>query len=437
MTALTAWLDTNSLAIWTIFVGILCNTSCAILGCYLVLRRMSLLGDAISHSVLPGLAIAFLLTGSISGWGMAIGAAALGVLTAFLTQAVHKLAEVPEDAGMGVVFTSLFAVGVILITRAASRADLDPGCVLYGLIEFTPLDTVPYLGLEVPRAVQTLGPVLLVTIAFVAVLWKELKIVSFDPALASAMGFRVSLVHYLLMAMVAGVTVASFEAVGSILVIAMLIVPAATAHLLTDRLASMVGWSIAVAVLSAVLGYWGAVHWNTSVAGMMAVAAGALFTLAVFFAPRHGLVSQSARRLRLSLRIVREDILARMYRDEESPTAASTTEQFASTAMRWIAHLQLRQAGQIELSPSGWRLTEASRVAAAELVANHRLWETYLSTRLDLPADHVHAPAERMEHFIDRTLRDKLVAELDNPDRDPHGKLIPPPTPPQAEGPGG
>jgi manganese/zinc/iron transport system permease protein len=249
--------------------------------------------------------------------------------------------------------------------------------------------------------------------------------VSFDPALASAMGFRVSLVHYLLMAMVAGVTVASFEAVGSILVIAMLIVPAATAHLLTDRLAGMIGWSVAVAVLSAVLGYCGAVHWNTSVAGMMAVAAGAQFTMAVFFAPRHGLVSQTLRRLQLSLRIVREDILARLFRAEESPAAGPPVAPPASIWMRWLAQFQLRRSREIEWSETGWRLTTASRTAAAELVRGHRLWEIYLTTRLDLPPDHVHPPAERMEHFIDRTLRDQLVAELDNPDRDPHGKPIP------------
>lgn len=419
------WFEANSLAIWTIVVGILCNSACAILGCYLVLRRMSLLGDAISHSVLPGLAIAFLMTGSVSGWGMAVGAAVLGVLTAFLTQAVHKLAEVPEDAGMGVVFTSLFAIGVILITRVASQADLDPGCVLYGLIEFTPLDTAPLLGWEVPRAVQTLGPVLLVTIAFVTLLWKELKIVSFDPALAVAMGIRVSLIHYLLMAMVAGVTVASFEAVGSIIVIAMLIVPAATAHLLTDRLAGMIGWSVFVAIVSAVFGYWGAVRWNTSVAGMMSVVAGLLFATAVVFAPRHGLVSRFARRLRLSLRILREDILSRLYRAEESLTTITPKSLPNATRSRWLALMQLKRAGQIERSPGGWRLTSAGQTIAAELVRSHRLWETYLATRLDLPPDHVHSPAERMEHYIDRALQEQLARELADPHRDPHGRPIP------------
>ncbi len=432
MTAITAWMDANSLALWTVAVGILCNTSCAILGCYLVLRRMSMLGDAISHSVLPGLALSFILTGSISGWGMAVGAAALGVLTAFLTQAIAKLADVPEDSSMGVVFTSLFALGVILITRVASQADLDPGCVLYGLIEFTPLDTIPVFGLEVPRAFQTLIPALVITLGFVGLFWKELKIVSFDPALASAMGYRVGLIHYLLMAMVAGVTVSSFESVGSILVIAMLIVPAATANMLTDRLAGMMLWSTAVAVLSAVFGYALAARWNTSVAGMMAVVAGGLFALAVFAAPRHGIVSQFVRRIRLTLRIVREDVLALLYRAEEASAAAPP---LAAGAIPRLALVQLRRFGQIERAESGWKLTAAGRSVAAELVRSHRLWETYLSTRLDLPADHVHPPAERMEHYIDHALRERIAADLADPRRDPHGRPIPP-SPAQSHGPG-
>lgn len=424
MNIIASWLDTNSLAVWTIAIGILCSVPCAILGCYLVLRRMSMLGDAISHAVLPGLAVAFLLTGSLTGWGMAIGAGVLGMMTAFLTHGIHKLANVSEDASMGVVFTSLFAIGVILITRVASQADLDPGCVLYGLIEFAPLDTIPVFGREVPRTVQTLGPTLLIALTFVALFWKELKIVSFDPALAAAMGIRVALIHYLLMAMVAGVTVASFEAVGSILVIAMLIVPAATAHLLSDRLVGMMSWSVVVAVLSTLLGYYGAVRLNTSVAGMMAVAAGCLFAFAVFLAPRHGIVAQALRRLALALRIAREDILAELYKHEESQSAARPS--LASPGyLRWVARLQLRKSAKIEWHASALRLTPTGRAEAREMVRAHRLWETYMSTQLALPPDHVHAPADRVEHYTDAKLRDRLAAELAHPTTDPHGRPIP------------
>lgn len=426
MSSMTEWFELHSLAIWTIIVAVLCNISCAILGCFLVLRRMSLLGDAISHAVLPGLVIAYLLTGSLNSWAMAVGAGILGILTSLLTQWIHQLTRVPEDAGMGVVFTSLFAIGVIMISRAASHVDLDPGCVLYGLIEFVPLDTTPVFGVEIPRAVQTLGPALLATILFVTLFWKELKIVSFDPALAAAMGIGVAFVHYTLMAMVAAVTVASFEAVGSILVIAMLIVPAATGHMLSDRLSGLVAWSVVVAVASAILGYLGAVYWNTSVAGMMAVSAGGLFAIAVLFSPKQGLVSQIVRRLRLALRIAREDVLAQLFRDEEKKSFAVPGRKLAAGRLQWLARRQLHHRGDITFRNDKWTLTASGRSIAAELIRTHRLWEAFMSSQLQLPLNHVHEPADRMEHFTDPTLRDLLAQELADPVLDPHGRSIPP-----------
>jgi manganese/zinc/iron transport system permease protein len=310
--------DNLQLALWTILVGIVCNSACALLGCFLVLRRLSLLGDAISHAVLPGIALAYFLTGQIQGLPILIGAMAIGMLTAFLTQWLHSFGNVPEDASMGVVFTSLFALGVIMITKGAQYVDLDPGCVLYGLIEYVPLETTDLLGFEVPRALVALGIALILTLAFIALLWKELKIVSFDPALAAAMGISVGLIHYLLMGMVAAVCVASFEAVGSILVVAMLIVPPATARLLSDRLAGMLAWATVTATLAALMGYVGAVWLNTSVAGMMAVSVGGLFAVTLLIAPRHGIIPRAVRNLQLALRIAAEDIIGRLYRETEA-----------------------------------------------------------------------------------------------------------------------
>lgn len=410
---------------WTMLVGIASAVPCAVLGCFLVLRRLSLLGDAISHAVLPGLALAFLLSGSLTGLPMILGAGILGILTAYLTELVHRNVGVPEDASMGVVFTSLFAIGVLLITRAASGTDLDPGCVLYGLIEFTSLDTIPIFGIEVPRALGTLVPVGIVTFVFVAVLWKELKIVSFDPALATAMGFQVAFVHYSLMAMVAGVTVASFESVGSILVIAMLIVPAATAQLLAERLLAMILWAMVIAILSAILGYQFAAYWNTSVAGMMAVASGALLMLAIVFAPKTGVVPRKIQRLRLALRIAREDFLGHLYRFEEStdPTVVRQLKQPVGLARlgRW----QLQYWGWIARSNSNWQLTSQGKSVAQELVRTHRLWERYLNERVGLPLDHIHAPADRVEHHIDPNLQHRVAEDLGHPSEDPHGRMIP------------
>jgi ABC-type Mn2+/Zn2+ transport system permease subunit len=424
-------------AFWTIAAGVLCNIACAIVGCFLVLRRMSLLGDAISHAVLPGIVAGALLSGQLTGLPVVIGAVLVGILTAVLAQWLHGFGNVPEDASLGVVFTSLFALGVIMITQAAARIDLDPGCVLYGLIEFIPLDTFDWYGWEIPRAIPALALTLLATVTFVTLLWKELKVVSFDPALATAMGIPAGLVHYLLMGLVAVVTVASFKAVGSIIVIAMLIVPAATAHLLTDRLRWMMLWAILNAVLASVLGYLGAVAWDTSVAGMMAVAAGAQFTVAVIFAPRHGILTKVASNLRLTLRIIREDMLAVLYRAAETapgPVAPrglswKACVQFAGGGLlAWVELPLLWNRGLVNFE-RGRRLslTEKGRTRAESLVRSHRLWEAFLEKHFELPLDHLHAPASRLEHYIGPGLQQKLATELDQ-NTDPHGRAIPPGT---------
>ncbi|WP_158633751.1 metal ABC transporter permease [Tautonia sociabilis] len=437
VSAPTAWAlaASDEIGRWTIALGIASSVPCALLGCYLVLRRMSLLGDAISHAVLPGIAVGFLLSGALIGPAIILGAMAVGMLTALLTQLLSNLGRVPEDASMGVVFTSLFAVGVLVITNAARDVDLDPGCVLYGLIELAAIDSRPVFGLEVPRSFGAMAFALALTIGFVTLLWKELSLVSFDPALATAVGISATVVHYALMAMVAGVTVAAFEAVGSILVVAMLIVPAATAHLLTDRLPRMLLVASAVAVLSAAVGYRLAVLWNTSVAGMMAVVSGGLFASAVVGSPRHGLLGRAWHRLALSLRIAREDVLARLFRAEEEspsrPVASGSARGWASSAAgRLVGAIALRQLRARDFiradEVDSVALTGPGRDEARELVRSHRLWESYLSTHFDLPPDHLHDPAERIEHFIGPALRAELSAELDRPDADPHGRAIPP-----------
>jgi len=289
---------------WIVAIGALCAVACALPGCFLVLRKMSMMGDAISHAVLPGLAIAFLVTGSRASIGMFIGAAVVGVLTAVFTQWISSWGNVDRGASMGIVFTTLFALGLLLIVQAADRVDLDPGCVLYGAIELTPLDTVGQIAvggavLEIPRAFVVLGIVAGINLLLVTIFFKEFRLSSFDPELATTQGFPAGLMHYLLMTMVAVTTVASFEAVGSIIVIAMLVVPAATAHLLTDRLGWMLVISSLVGVAAAGLGHLMALtvpRWfgfqDTNTSGMMAVAVGLLFLLAVVLAPRHGLLGR-------------------------------------------------------------------------------------------------------------------------------------------------
>lgn len=420
--------DSWLLARNTILVGMVVNSACAIVGCWLLLRRLSLLGDAISHGVLPGIALAFLLTGKVTGLPILAGAMLVGMLTAFLTQTVKEQANVAEDASLGVVFTTLFAAGVLLIHYAAStgrgQVDLDPNCVLYGDILFVALD----LGRTLPTMVGMLLGVAVFTLLF----WKELKLATFDPALAAAVGLRPTLLYYALMALTAGVAVASFEAVGSILVVAMLIVPAATAQLLTERLSRLLALAVLVGCISSAIGYALAACWNASVAGMMAAAAGLQFALAVFFAPKHGLLSQALQRLGLRLRIAREDILSQLYRREEETQRSaifSAAQLKAGSAPHWssIALAQLRRRGLVVSPTSGELvLTPAGRQAAADLVRTHRLWERFLEENAALPLDHLHAPAERIEHFVGPAVQREL-AEMIGPtgELDPHGKAIP------------
>jgi manganese/zinc/iron transport system permease protein len=284
---------------WIIVAGILCAGAGALVGSFLVLRKMSMMGDAISHAVLPGLAVAFLITDSRASLPMFLGAAVVGVLTAMFTEWIRGFGKVDEGASMGVVFTVLFALGLLLVVQAADHVDLDPGCVLYGAIEMTPLDTMKVWGLEVPRAVLTLGSVFLLNLAFVVVFYKELKITSFDPALATTLGINARLMHYLLMTLVAITAVAAFESVGNILVVAMLIVPAATAHLLTDRLSVMLGLAMLLGAASAILGHVSAIavpaalgYESTNTAGMMALVSGLLLVGAGVLGPRYGLLGR-------------------------------------------------------------------------------------------------------------------------------------------------
>ncbi len=423
---------------WIVLAGILCAVAAAIPGNFLVLRRMSMLGDAISHAILPGLAAAFLISGSRSSLTMFAGAVIVGVLTALFTEWIRGFGEVDEGASMGVVFTTLFAVGLVMIVQAADYVDLDPSCVLYGAIERTPLDTVAIAGLNIPRVVVMLATVAMINLLFVIVFYKELKICSFDASLATASGFHSQLMHYLLMVLVAVTAVASFESVGNILVVAMFVVPPSAARLLTDRLDRMILLSILIASAAAVLGHLSAItvptwfgYGSASTSGMIALTSGVLFLTAALFAPQQGVIIRLLRQQRLSLRILSEDLIALLYRMEERPTSRRpdlVTLRSVLLSGDWITALLMRrhrQRGLVQSNNGVFRLTEAGRQLGTELVRSHRLWEQYLVSEAGVPADRIHDQAERLEHFTGRDLRDRLNQETATPHTDPHGSPIP------------
>ncbi|KZE83471.1 iron ABC transporter [Paenibacillus elgii] len=281
---------------WILLTAALVACSCSLLGCFLVLRKMAMIGDAISHSVLPGIVLAFLFSGSRDSLWMMLGASVIGLVTVFLIQWFHQNG-VQSDASIGVVFTALFAAGVVLVSLYTRQVDLDLDCVLYGEIIHVPWETVEWNGIDIgPKAVWGLGIVLALSALIIGLFYKQFKICAFDPAMAAAVGIPVAFFHYLLMGLVSMTTVASFESVGAILVVGMLVVPAATAYLLTEKLSRMILYSMGVGVLSAVLGYLAAVLLDASIAGCMIVVAGVLFIVALLFSPTHGVVWRKFRR---------------------------------------------------------------------------------------------------------------------------------------------
>ncbi|MEO0964464.1 MAG: metal ABC transporter permease [Planctomycetota bacterium] len=425
------------LDLFPLTAAVLAALTCGLLGNFLVLRRQSLMGDAISHAVLPGLVIAFLVTASRSPLLMFAGATLAGVATVVLIEAVKRLGRVEPGAAMGVVFSVMFALGVLLIEQAAARhIDLDADCVLYGQLEtlawFEAPATLAGLWswstvLAVPRQVWLLAIVGLVSLAFVGLFFKELRIAAFDPGLASAQGIHAGVMHYALMILVAAATVAAFEAVGSILVIAMLIAPAAAARLLTDRLGSQLAVSLIAAAAAAVLGYLAATALpaaldapSVNAAGSMTVLAGALVVGAAVLSPSHGLLVRALRRRRLGRTTAVDDLLATLYRADETGLRALAPDRLRDALVGRPLAAAIGAAtreGLVRRVGHDVALTDDGRHVAARLIRNHRLWETYLVDQAGVTPDHAHDPAEQLEHLD--------VRPDPGPTTDPHGQPIP------------
>lgn len=434
---MSPWLhEFVSLDLMPLLAGTLAALTCGLLGNFLVLRRLSLMGDAISHSVLPGLVGAFLVLGTRSTPAMFVGAALAGVATVALVELVKRLGRVEPGAAMGVVFSALFALGVLMLESAAARqVDLDADCVLHGQLEtlfwLPPAGWGEFLSWstlrETPRQVVTLAATLGAAAAFVALFFKELRIAAFDPGLATTQGFSAGFMHYALMILVAAATVAAFEAVGSILVIAMLVCPAATARLLTDRLSTQIWMSLGIALATGVGGYLcatAAPAWlgadAVSVSGMMTVVAGGLLALAAVFSPSHGIVARGVRRRALARSIEVDDLLGALYRLREGGESGAPASSLAAalggrSAARAI--VTARGRGLVEERDGGVSLTALGLDAARAIVRRHRLWESYLVEEAGAAPEHVHAPAERLEHV--------RVSPRGAGGRDPHGRRIP------------
>jgi manganese/zinc/iron transport system permease protein len=358
-------------------IAVVVAVACALPGVFLVLRRMALMSDAISHAILLGIVLAFFVTEDLSSPLLIIAAAATGVLTVSLVELIHRTGLVREDAAIGIVFPALFSGGVILISRFAGDVHLDTDAVLLGELAFAPLDRLAIFGYELPKSLWVMGGILLINLIFIGLFYKELKLTTFDVGLAAALGFSPTLIHYGLMTIVSITAVGAFDAVGSILVVALMIAPPATAYLLTDRLSYLLGLSALIGVIAAIAGYWLAHFLDASIGGSMATMAGVLFLLTFLLAPDRGIIAIALRRVHQRWEFAQTMLTIHLFNHEGVPDAERERHiEHLDEHLRWntsFAERVVRYAerqGSIRCRDGMLFLTEHGRQIAREALVS-------------------------------------------------------------------
>jgi manganese/zinc/iron transport system permease protein len=361
-------------AVAILLTGALVGLATAPLGLFLVLRGDALLSDAISHSIVFGIIVVWLLTGQVSGPLQLIGAGLTGLATVALSEALARTRLVRTDAAVGLVFPALFAAGVLLISLYARDVHIDPHAVLLGEIGFVWLDTVDIWGVPVPVAVVTLAAVAGLNVGFVALVWKELKLATFDAGLAAALGFAPALLSYALLTLTSVTAVAAFDAVGAVMFVAFVIAPPATALLLTDRLARALGLACAASVAATVSGYLLAVAWDVSIGGMMASMTGVLFALALVAGPRYCVIAQALARRGRRLENDCRTLAVHLHTHEDAPEREEeNTARALREHLRWGDEharrviLRSLDAGLIRRDGALLALTEKGEAVAREI----------------------------------------------------------------------
>lgn len=359
-------------------IAIVTAAACALPGTILVLRRMSMMSDAISHTVLLGIVIGFFVTEDLTSPFLVVGAAIVGVLTVALVSLLERTRLVKEDAAIGLVFPVLFSIAVILISRYAGDVHLDTDAVLVGELAFAPFDRFIVFGRDIgPRGLYLMLGILIINTLFITIFYKELKLTTFDTGLAAALGFAPALLHYGLMSLVSLTVVGAFDIVGSILVVALIVTPPAAAYLLTDDLGRMFGLSAFFGGLSALSGYWLAFSLDASIAGSIATMAGVLFAMVFVFAPERGLLSAARRRERQKWEFAVTMLVIHLFNHENTPHALEESRfVHLREHMRWdqiFANQIVKRAIEDELilhEEEQMLLTETGRVRAKEALAN-------------------------------------------------------------------
>ena len=292
--------------------------ACAIPGVFLVLRKMALISDAISHAILPGIVIGFFITQDLNSPLLILLAAFTGVITVVLVEFIQKTGLVKEDTAIGLVFPVLFSIGVILIAKNANDVHLDVDAVLLGELAFTPFDRLMVGGSDWgPKSLWVMGSILVITVSLLLLFFKELKVTTFDAGLSSVLGISPVIMHYGLMSVSSITVVGAFDAVGAILLVALMIAPAAMAYLLTEDLKKMIWLSVLFGVFSAISGYWVANILDASISGSIATTLGVIFLAVYLFAPKKGLISVLYRQKQQRIEVSLITFLLHLNRHEE------------------------------------------------------------------------------------------------------------------------
>jgi manganese/zinc/iron transport system permease protein len=343
-------------------IAMVTAVSCALPGVFLVLRGMAMMGEAISHSVLLGIVTGFyFFTQDLHSPILVASAAVMGVITVTLVELLHNTKLVKEDAAIGLVFPALFSIAVVLISVFGRNLHLHTTAVLKGELVFAPFDRfqfagnavlgwLPAIGIEsLPKSLVVMSVIMVMNIIFIIVFYKELKLATFDKGLAASLGFAPVLIHYALMTLVSITAVGAFDAVGSILVLALIIGPPAAAHLLTDRLPVMLVLSAFLGMLGAVGGYWVS-HWtDTTISGAMAVMVGVLFALVLLFAPDRGLVGLAMRRMHQRKSFSETMLITHLYHHENTPQMANESRvEHMHRHMQWDEQVAKRVVQRAE-----------------------------------------------------------------------------------------
>ncbi len=398
----------------SIMVGIMCG----ILGCFIVLRNMALIGDALSHAILPGIVVAYIFFG-YSTLGFFLGSVVAGIIAAIMITWIQQHIKTKNDAAIGIVFTAMFSLGVIGISWLSKEqaVHLDLKDFLFGNV----------LGVSDEDLYLTLGITLYVLLS-VILFYRYLFLTTFQPVIAQTMGISIKLMHYFIMLLLSFAVVASLRTVGVILVVAMLITPASTALLITDRLKQVVTLSALLGMFAAISGLLLAILLDTTPGPAMAVVATVLYLVTALFSPKKGLVFRHFRNKKLQRRIRMEDILKQAARfNQKGKFTTSHLLQRLDIEKSQLSKLLkvLSSRGLMKVKGNEVRLSESGLEEANRLVRAHRLWETYLVDQIGLNQEQIHEEAEKYEHLLTDDILDEVDTVLGYPTRDPHGSPIP------------